>query len=245
MIKTAILIPSHLRATRLPNKPLLEINNEPMIVHCWRRAKDSNCGDVYVATPDKEIADVISKAGGKYIFTKKEHQTGTDRIFEAVNNFFREKPNYIINLQGDMPNISIDAIKMLKRFIEHNTHEFATLASNLSSLEQYNNKNIVKVIADKTLSLGNYSNAVDFFRIGNEKNFKNSYHHIGMYACTFNALKKFVSLERSRNEIDRSLEQMRVLDNKIQMAVGLINTFPLGVDTVEDLEKIRKIMGNG
>ncbi len=115
----------------------------------------------------------------------------------------------------------------------------------LSSLEEYNNKNIVKVIADKTLSLGKYSNAVDFFRIGNEKDFKNSYHHIGMYAYTFNALKKFVSLERSRNEIDRSLEQMRVLDNKIQMAVGLINTFPLGVDTVEDLEKIRKIMRNG
>jgi len=245
MTKTAILIPSHLRATRLPNKPLLEINNEPMIVHCWRKAKESNCGDVYVATPDQEIADAISKVGGKYIFTRKEHQTGTDRIFEAVNNFFKEKPNYIINLQGDMPNISIDAIKILKSFIENNTHEFATLASNLSSLEEYNNKNIVKVVADKKLSLGKYSNAVDFFRIGSEKDFKKTYHHIGMYAYTFNALKKFVSLERSRNEIDRSLEQMRVLDNKIQMAVGLMNTFPLGVDTVKDLEKIRKIMRNG
>ena len=92
MNNTVILIPSHLRATRLPNKPLLLINNKPMIVHCWQRAIDSKIGDVYVATADEEIAKVIKDVGGKSILTNKEHKTGSDRIFEAIEKNFSQKP---------------------------------------------------------------------------------------------------------------------------------------------------------
>jgi len=86
MDNTVILIPSHLRATRLPNKPLLLINDKPMIVHCWQRAVESKVGDVYVATADEEIAKIITAVGGKSILTSKEHKTGTDRIYEAIVN---------------------------------------------------------------------------------------------------------------------------------------------------------------
>ena len=98
MNNTVILIPSHLRATRLPNKPLLLINNKPMIVHCWQRAIESKIGDVYVATADEEIAKVIKVVGGKSILTSKEHKTGSDRIFEAIEKDFSEIEEIIDNL---------------------------------------------------------------------------------------------------------------------------------------------------
>ena len=119
MNDNVILIPSHLRATRLPNKPLLLINNKPMIVHCWNRAVESNVGEVFVVTADKEISDAIIKYNGKTILTSKNHKTGTDRIFEAIEKNFKQKPKNIINLQGDMPNIDPSAIKLLSNFINN------------------------------------------------------------------------------------------------------------------------------
>ena len=145
MSNTVILIPSHLRATRLPNKPLLLINNKPMIVHCWQRAIDSKIGEVYVATADEEIAKVIKDVGGKSILTSKEHKTGTDRIFEAIEKNFSKKPSNIINLQGDMPNIDPSAIKLLDKFMNNNSYQIATLATKLNSIKDLENKNIVKV----------------------------------------------------------------------------------------------------
>ena len=125
MDNTVILIPSHLRATRLPNKPLLLINDKPMIVHCWQRAVESKVGDVYVATADEEIAKIITTVGGKSILTSKEHKTGTDRIYEAIENNFSKKPKNIINLQGDMPNIDPLAIKLLDKFIKNESVIYA------------------------------------------------------------------------------------------------------------------------
>ena len=150
MNNTVILIPSHLRATRLPNKPLLLINNKPMIVHCWQRAIESKIGDVYVATADEEIAKVIKVVGGKSILTSKEHKTGSDRIFEAIEKDFPEKPKNIINLQGDMPNISPSAIQLLDKFMKNNSYQIATLATELNSRKDLENKNTYK----KTLFLG-------------------------------------------------------------------------------------------
>ena len=135
MTNTVILIPSHLRATRLPNKPLLLINNKAMIVHCWQRAIDSKIGEVYVATADEEIAKVIKDVGGKSILTSKEHKTGSDRIFEAIEKNFSKKPSNIINLQGDMPNIDPSAIKLLDKFINNNSYQIATLATKLNSIK--------------------------------------------------------------------------------------------------------------
>jgi 3-deoxy-manno-octulosonate cytidylyltransferase (CMP-KDO synthetase) len=245
MDNTVILIPSHLRATRLPNKPLLLINDKPMIVHCWQRAVESKVGDVYVATADEEIAKIITDVGGKSILTSKEHKTGTDRIYEAIENNFSKKPKNIINLQGDMPNIDPLAIKLLDKFIKNNSYEIATLATKLNSKKDLENKNIVKVETKKEMQINNFSNALDFFRLKdiNQKNFY--YHHVGIYGYQYETLKKFISLKRSDNEIARSLEQMRAMDNNISLIVGLTDSYPLGVDTIEDLEEIRNIMKNG
>ena len=245
MDNTVILIPSHLRATRLPNKPLLLINDKPMIVHCWQRAVESKVGDVYVATADEEIAKIITAVGGKSILTSKEHKTGTDRIYEAIENNFSKKPKNIINLQGDMPNIDPLAIKLLDKFIKNNSYEIATLATKLNSKNDLENKNIVKVETKKEMQINNFSNALDFFRLKdiNQKNFY--YHHVGIYCYQYETLKKFISLKRSDNEIARSLEQMRAMDNNISLIVGLTDSYPLGVDTIEDLEEIRNIMKNG
>ena len=244
MNNTVILIPSHLRATRLPNKPLLLINNKPMIVHCWQRAIESKIGDVYVATADEEIAKVIKVVGGKSILTSKEHKTGSDRIFEAIEKDFSEKPKNIINLQGDMPNISPSAIQLLDKFMKNNSYQIATLATELNSRKDLENKNIVKVETKKEMQINNFENALDFFRLKNinEENFY--YHHVGIYGYQYEILKKFISLKRSDNEISRSLEQMRAMDNNISISVGLTDSYPLGVDTIEDLEEIRNIMKN-
>ena len=245
MDNTVILIPSHLRATRLPNKPLLLINDKPMIVHCWQRAVESKVGDVYVATADEEIAKIITAVGGKSILTSKEHKTGTDRIYEAIENNFSKKPKNIINLQGDMPNIDPLAIKLLDKFIKNNSYEIATLATKLNSKKDLENKNIVKVETKKEIPINNFSNALDFFRLKNINQANFYYHHIGIYGYQYETLKKFISFKRSENEIDRSLEQMRAMDNNMSLSVGLTNSYPLGVDTIEDLEEIRNIMKNG
>jgi 3-deoxy-manno-octulosonate cytidylyltransferase (CMP-KDO synthetase) len=216
-----------------------------MIVHCWQRAVESKVGNVYVATADEEIAKIITGVGGKSILTSKEHETGTDRIYEAIENNFSRKPKNIINLQGDMPNIDPLAIKLLDKFIKNNSYEIATLATKLNSKKDLENKNIVKVETKKEIQINNFSNALDFFRLKdiNQKNFY--YHHIGIYSFQYETLKKFISLKRSDNEIARSLEQMRAMDNNISLIVGLTDSYPLGVDTIEDLEEIRNIMKNG
>jgi 3-deoxy-manno-octulosonate cytidylyltransferase (CMP-KDO synthetase) len=244
MNNTVILIPSHLRATRLPNKPLLLINNKPMIVHCWQRAIESKIGDVYVATADEEIAKVIKVVGGKSILTSKEHKTGSDRIFEAIEKDFTEKPKNIINLQGDMPNISPSAIQLLDKFMKNNSYQIATLATELNSRKDLENKNIVKVETKKEMQINNFENALDFFRLKNINEGNFYYHHVGIYGYQYETLKKFISLKRSDNEISRSLEQMRAMDNNISISVGLTDSYPLGVDTIEDLEEIRNIMKN-
>ena len=244
MNNTVILIPSHLRATRLPNKPLLLINNKPMIVHCWQRAIESKIGDVYVATADEEIAKVIKDVGGKSILTNKEHKTGSDRIFEAIEKNFSQKPKNIINVQGDMPNIDPSAIKLLDKFMKNNFYQIATLATKKNSIKDLENKNIVKVETKKEMQINNFDNALDFFRLKNINAENFYYHHVGIYGYQYETLKKFISLKRSDNEISRSLEQMRAMDNNISISVGLTDSYPLGVDTIEDLEEIRNIMKN-
>ena len=235
-MKTAIIIPSHLNAKRLPKKPLLLINNEPMILHVWRQAKKTNIENIIVATSDQEIFDVIVKHGGKSILTSNNHTNGSDRIFEAVNTL-ESKPELIINVQGDMPLINPESINFLDKFMRDQLPDIATLASNLDK-QDIENPNIVKVKTEKEITSEIFSPAVDFFRTKNEMT-KNLYHHVGIYAYRYPVLRNYVGLHKTKNELERSLEQMRALDNNIKIQVGFIRDYPLGVDTQEDLEKIR------
>tara|TARA_B100001123_G_scaffold443325_1_gene589138 strand:+ start:91 stop:822 length:732 start_codon:yes stop_codon:yes gene_type:complete len=242
MKNTAIIIPTRLGAKRFPNKPLAEINSIPMIVHVLNRAKESKVGEVFIATPDQKIIDVVKKYSGNAILTKKNHFSGSDRIYEVYKDKFNDSVDLIINLQGDMPNIKPDAILKLEKLMRNNISDIGTLASPLKNKDEINDVNIVKVQVKDKLNNDNFINAKDFFRIKNMLNIEKIYHHIGIYAFTKTALTKYVNLSRSKLEIERNLEQMRALENDMIIKVGLYDSLPLGVDTKEDLIKVSKEM---
>ena len=229
-------------AKRFPNKPLAKINDIPMIVHVLNRAKESKVGEVFVATPDDEIFQVVKANGGKAILTKKDHQSGSDRVYEAYTRELKNNIDLIINLQGDMPNIRPKSISKLAKHMANNDCDIGTLASTITDKKYVINPNIVKVHVDKTLKDDNFLNAKDFFRI--KKNLYNEkiYHHIGIYAFTNIALTKYVKLARSKLEIERNLEQMRAMENNFTIKVGLCDSTPLGVDIEEDLIKVSQEM---
>tara|TARA_B100000029_G_scaffold489864_1_gene548085 strand:- start:3708 stop:4439 length:732 start_codon:yes stop_codon:yes gene_type:complete len=242
MTNTAIIIPSRLGAKRFPNKPLEKINNVPMIIHVLNRAKESKVGEVYVATPDNEIFQIVKKNGGKAILTKSHHPSGSDRIYEVYEKKLRNKIDLIINLQGDMPNIKPNAISKLEKFMRNNKCDIGTLASHITDKNEIIDMNIVKVHTQEVLKDGDFLRAQDFFREKKDLKDGKIYHHIGIYAFTNIALTKYVKLNRSRLEKERNLEQMRAIENNLIIKVGLCNSLPLGVDTKEDLEKVRREM---
>ena len=237
MKNTAIIIPSRLGAERFPNKPLEKINNVPMIVHVLQRAKESQIGKVFVATPDEKIFDIVKENGGQPIMTKNDHLSGSDRIYEAYLNNLADNIDLIINLQGDMPNIKPSSISKLERLMREKKCEIGTLASVLRSKDEITDANIVKVQVDNDLNDNSFIYAKDFFRIKKDLKNEKIYHHIGIYAFTNVALTKYVKLSRSRLEIERKLEQMRAIENNLKIMVGLSDFSPLSVDTKEDLKK--------
>ena len=242
MNKTVIIIPSRLDALRLPNKPLELINNKEMILHVYEAAKKTN-SEVYVATPDQKIIDVIDHNKGKAVLTSINHQTGTDRVYEVFKDHLNSEPNLVINLQGDMPNIEPQAISDLIDYMQQGNCDIGTLASSFSSDDELADENNVKVAVKDQLIAGKFSEAIDFFRV-NKKKYENYHHHVGIYAFTNKALVRYVSLKRSKLELERKLEQLRALENSMSIHVGYINSSPLSVDTKNDLMKVRKIMEN-
>ena len=240
MSNTAVIIPSRLKAERLPNNPLKLINKKEMILHVYETAIKAKIGEVFVATPDREIADIIESHGGKAAITNKSHQTGTDRIFEVFQKELKSEPEFIVNLQGDMPNLNPLVIYNLIEHMKKKTCDIGTLASKLSNLE-LNDPNVVKVITSKNIEK-EFSSALDFYRASKNSGTNSVYHHIGIYAFTNKALIRYVSLKRSKLEIERKLEQLRALENQMKIEVGYIEDCPLSVDTEKDLEEIKKIM---
>ena len=242
MKNTVIIIPSRLSATRLPNKPLRKISSVEMIVHVFRRAAESAVGDVFVASPDEEIIKIIEKNGGKAILTEKKHLNGTSRVFEALLKLKNEKVDLIINLQGDMPNIKPSSISKLEKFMRNSNSNIGTLASFIKDKKELSNPNIVKVRVDEDLENDRFLEAKDFFRIKKDIQNEKIYHHIGIYAFTRDALSKYVKLSRSQLEIERNLEQMRAMENKLTIKVGLSQSMPLSVDTENDLQVVEREM---
>ena len=244
MNNTIILIPSRLAASRLPNKPLLKINNLSIINHVYQKAKQSKVGDVYVATGDREIFNDVKKNGGNCVLTERNHHSGTDRIFEAYQKLEIKDVDYIINLQGDEPMIDIEDIKNLNRNAIKNKSEIATLACKLKNKLMLNNSDIVKVVTEKKLSKYANTKAKTFLRKVLDNNQANIYHHIGIYLYKVSILEKFVNLKQTKNEISEKLEQLRAMENNIDIDVNLANSSPIGVDTYEDYKRIKKIMEN-
>jgi 3-deoxy-manno-octulosonate cytidylyltransferase (CMP-KDO synthetase) len=239
-MKTLTIIPSRLSATRLPGKPLLRINDLSIISHVFRRAQEANIGNVVVAAEDQEIVDDVVKNGGRAILTSKNHKTGTDRIYEALQKLELMDVDLIMNLQGDEPAINIEDIKSLNKKMVSNQSKMGTLAAKMKDIKDLNNENIVKVIANKNLNNEEFPKANNFLR--RSKEIANIYHHIGIYCYSAETLKKFVRLNQSKNEIENRLEQLRALDNNIDINVALASSSPIGVDTKEDYLALKKIM---
>jgi len=241
MNKTAIIIPSRMSASRLAGKPLLKINDLPIICHVVNKAQEANIGEVYVATEDQEIVDVVKENGGKAVLTGK-HATGSDRIFEGYKKLNLTGINYLINLQGDEPMINPkDIINLNNKMIENNIN-IGTLGTDFKNDSLLENENVVKVVTEKKLDANNFAKAKNFFRKSSNLNNLNVYHHIGVYAYKVSTLEKFISLQQTKNEIQKRLEQLRALDNNIDIMVVLAKSSPIGVDTKEDFLAIKKIM---
>jgi len=242
MKNTVIIIPTRLAAKRFPNKPLANINNVPMIIHVHNQAKKSKVGEVFVATPDKEIFNIVNDNGGNAILTEKNHASGSDRVYEVYSKVLKNSFDLIINLQGDMPNIKSNTISKLKILMENSNCDIGTLASDIVDNEEITNPNVVKVHTDQPLKDDSFLKAKDFFRVKKDLINKNIYHHLGLYIFTKEALTRYVKLKRSKLEIERSLEQMRAIENNFIVKVGLSRSLPLSVDTEEDLLKVQKEM---
>ena len=240
-MKTLVIIPSRMSATRLPGKPLLKINGLSIISHVFKNAMKANIGEVFVATEDQEIFDDVKQNGGQVILTKKHHKTGTDRIYEALQKIDNSNFDLVMNLQGDEPLMNIDDIRQLNNQMIKNNYQLGTLASEISDIKLYKNQNVVKVITKENLKNSNFPEAINFMRKISEQ-YKNIYHHLGIYCYQKETLKKFISYDQSNNEIKNNLEQLRAIDNNIKINVALAKSSPIGVDTEEDFVAIKKIM---
>ena len=240
-MKTLIIIPSRLSASRLPGKPLLKINGISIISHVFKRAEKANIGDVMVAAEDQEIVDDVKKNGGNAILTSKNHKTGTDRIFEAFSLLNLKNIDLIMNIQGDEPQIDIKDIINLHRQMIITKSQLGTLASKIIDDNFHGKENVVKVITNESLDVSKFPEAINFLRKTNIS-VSNIYHHLGIYCYRTETLKNFVSYSQSQNEIENKLEQLRALDNNIKINVALAKKSPIGVDTNEDFVAIKKIM---
>ncbi len=227
-------------ATRLPGKPLLKINGLSIISHVSKKAEQANIGDVIVATEDQEIIDDVKGNGFNAIMTSNKHKTGTDRIHEALKKSNIKDVDFIMNLQGDEPAIDIDDIKSLNDKTVKNNSNLGTVAAKIKDIKNLKNQNIVKVITENSLEGDHFPKAVSFLRKSDQVD--NIYHHIGIYCYSIDCLEKFVHLDQSKNEIENRLEQLRALDNNIDINVSLAKSSPIGVDTQEDYLALKKIM---
>ncbi len=227
-------------ATRLPGKPLLKINGLSIISHVFKRAEKANIGNVVVATEDQEIIDDVKNNGGQAILTSKSNKTGSDRVFEAFKILGINDIDFIMNVQGDEPDIDSNDIKMLNDKMKTNNSKIGTMAAKILRPEIYQDQNIVKVKIRQSFNQNEFPQAENFMR--KTKDIDNVYHHMGIYCYDVKTLEKFISFNQSKNELKNKLEQLRALDNNININVAFTKKTPIGVDTKEDYLAIKKIM---
>ena len=242
MNKALILIPSRLSAQRLPGKPLLEINNLPIISHVVKRGQETKIGEVIVCAEDKAIVAAVEKHGGRAILTGSHHKNGTERIYEGLQKLRKNDVEYVISLQGDEPEISPEDIKNLYHHMVKSNSDIGTLAAEIKDKTILSNENIVKVTTQEKLNINSFVLAINFLRDDLSKESSNVYQHIGIYCYKVSTLKKFVNLKQTKNEIKNRLEQLRAIDNNIKIKVALAKSSSVGVDTKEDYLALKKIM---
>ena len=241
---TLILIPARMSSTRLPGKPLADIAGKPMIVHVAERANKANLGRVVVATDHEDVANAVKAHGMEAVMTRPDHQSGSDRIYEALTLLDPDNRfDVIVNVQGDLPTIAPHEISAALEPLENPETDIATLGAEISVEEEKFNPNVVKIVGSP---IGKTRLRALYFTRATAPYGKGPlYHHIGLYAYKRKALQRFVSLQPSYLEKRESLEQLRALEAGMRIDAEIIETVPLGVDTIEDLEHAREMIRAG
>lgn len=236
-----VLIPARMASTRLPGKPLADICGLPMIVQVAMRAREAAIGRVVVAVDDSQVFDTVAAAGFEVVMTSKDHQSGSDRIFEALTKVDPQaKATIVVNVQGDLPTIDPETIRAALRPLDNATTDIATLTVEITDEEEKTNPNVVKVVGSPLSE--SRLRGLYFTRATAPHGKGPLYHHIGLYAYRRAALERFVSLGPSTLEKRESLEQLRALEAGMRIDAEIVDTVPLGVDTPADLEKARRIL---
>jgi 3-deoxy-manno-octulosonate cytidylyltransferase (CMP-KDO synthetase) len=241
IMSNLVLIPARMAATRLPGKPLADIAGRPMIVHVADRARAANIGRVAIATDSQEVFAAATAAGHEVILTGSHHQSGSDRIHEALLALDpRNEVDVIVNVQGDLPTIDpLHIASALKPLVDPSV-DIATLGVEIVREDEKTNPNVVKIVG-APLSASRLR-ALYFTRATAPWGEGPLYHHVGLYAYRREALARFVSMEPSTLERREKLEQLRALEAGMRIDAEIIDAVPLGVDTPEDLERARAII---
>ncbi|MBD8555368.1 3-deoxy-manno-octulosonate cytidylyltransferase [Rhizobium sp. CFBP 8762] len=239
--KRLVLIPARLASTRLPGKPLADIAGLPMIVQVAMRAREADVGRVVVAADHQDILDAVTAAGFEAVMTGNHHQSGSDRIFEALRQLDPDgEIETILNVQGDLPTIEPETIRAALRPLGNPDTDIATLTVEIADDADRMNPNVVKVVG--TPLTESRLRALYFTRTTAPFGDGPLYHHIGLYAYRRSVLARFVALPPSTLEKRESLEQLRALEAGMRIDVEIVDGVPLGVDTPDDLEKARVIL---
>lgn len=240
-MKSLILIPARMASTRLPGKPMADIGGIPMIVRVAQQAEAASIGPVIIATDAPEIATAVTKAGFEAVMTGDHHQSGSDRIFEALTAFDTAGEfEAIINLQGDLPAIPPGDIQAVLSPLKEFDADIATLGCEIVDDAERSDPNVVKIVGspvgEKLLKALYFSRATVPWGDGP------LHHHIGIYGYRRDALQRFVSLPPSPLEKRERLEQLRALEAGMSIYAGIVDSVPISVDTPDDLKTARQII---
>lgn len=242
-MSTLILIPARMASTRLPGKPLADIAGKPMIVHVAARAAEAGLGRVAVATDTEAVAEAVRAHGFEAVMTRADHQSGSDRIFEALGTFDpKGEIETIVNVQGDLPTVEPAIIRAALKPFEDGAVDIATLGVEIVRQEEKTNPNVVKIVGSPLSATR--LRALYFTRATAPWGEGPLYHHVGLYAYRRTALERFVALKQSVLERRESLEQLRALEAGMRIDAEIVRSVPLGVDTPEDLERAREILSH-
>ena len=237
-----VVIPSRLAASRLPGKPLARIAGEPMIVHVWRRAMEADVGRVVVAVAEREIADAVEAVGGEAILTEPELPSGSDRVHQALQRIDPDRRfGVVVNLQGDLPALDPAAVRRVAELVRTARCDVATLVAETAGDEERDNPDVVKAVVAWGTGVGE-GRALYFTRAAAPWGDGPLWHHVGIYGYRRRALERFVALPVSPLERRERLEQLRLLEAGMTIAVARVDRIPAGVDTPGDLERVRALV---
>lgn len=249
MTPFVVAIPARYASTRLPGKPLRDINGKPMLEHVWQRAVDSNAAEVVIATDDERIASAAEAFGATVCMTGGRHRSGTERIAEVADVFDWPDETVVVNVQGDEPGMPSELINQCASLLDDADVDVATLASPVATQADFDNPNVVKVVVDQRDNALYFSRAtIPFPRFEEpERRARDAaLHHHGIYAYRCGVLRRLVASEPSRLEMHEQLEQLRALSLGMTIRVGRPALRPgRGVDTEADLDAIARELANG